>query len=173
MDVEEGDDLVAIRVAKNEDEIILVTEKGQSIRFIVSSLPARSRTAGGVRGVRLLQGDRLISMGVADPEGFVLIVSVNGYGKLTPVPQYRTQKRSGRGVMTFQITTKTGDVAAARVVSLTQQVMIISSEGIIIRTPVKEKDPHQGIAVRKRIAQGVRLMRLDPGDKVVAITAFD
>ncbi|MDO8577550.1 MAG: DNA gyrase subunit A [Dehalococcoidales bacterium] len=173
MDVEEGDDLVAIRVAKNEDEIILVTEKGQSIRFTVSSLPARSRTAGGVRGVRLIEGDRLMSMGVADPEGFVLIVSVNGYGKLTPIPQYRSQRRSGRGVMTFQITTKTGDVAAARVVSLTQQVMIISSEGIIIRTPVKEKDPHQGIAVRKRIAQGVRLMRLDPGDKVVAITAFD
>ncbi len=173
MDVEEGDDLVAARVAKNEDEIIMVTEKGQSIRFVVSSLPARSRTAGGVRGVRLLEGDRLMSMDVADPEGFVLIVSVNGYGKLTPVPQYRSQRRSGRGVMTFQITTKTGDVAAARVVSLTQQVMIISSEGIIIRTPVKEKDPHQGIAVRKRIAQGVRLMRLDAGDKVMAITAFD
>jgi DNA gyrase subunit A len=173
MDVEEGDDLVAARVAKNEDETILVTEKGQSIRFVVASLPARSRTAGGVKGVRLSEGDRLMSMDVADPEGFVLIVSVNGYGKLTPVPQYRSQRRSGRGVMTFQITTKTGDVAAARVVSLTQQVMIISSEGIIIRTPVKEKDPHQGIAVRKRIAQGVRLMRLDPGDKVVAITAFD
>lgn len=173
MDVEEGDDLVAVRLAKNEDEVILVTVKGQSIRFIVSSLPARSRTAGGVRGIRLYENDRLVSMDIADSESFVLIVSVNGYGKLTHVPEYRLQKRSGSGVMTFQITDKTGDVAAARVVSLTQQVMIISSEGIIIRTPVKEKDPHQGIAVRKRIAQGVRLMRLDPGDKVVAITAFD
>ncbi len=173
MDVEDGDDLVAARLATDPDEIMVVTEKGQSIRFLVSSLRASSRTSGGVRAVRLIAGDRMVSMDVADPEGFVLIVSANGFGKLTRLPNYPTQKRGGVGVRTFKIMDKTGDVAAARVVSLAQQVMIISADGIIIRTPVKERDPSKGITIQGRSTAGVRLMRLDKGDKVVAVTAFD
>ncbi|MDP6647647.1 MAG: DNA gyrase subunit A [Dehalococcoidales bacterium] len=173
MDVEEGDDLVAVRLATDQDEIMVVTEKGQSIRFPVSSLRASSRTSGGVRAMRLIEGDLLVSMDVADPNGFVLIVSANGFGKLTRVANYPLQKRGGIGVRTFKIMEKTGDVATARVVSLSQQVMIISADGIIIRTPVKERDPKKGITVQGRSTAGVKLMRLGAGDKAVAITAFD
>ncbi len=171
--VEEGDDLVAARLASDQNEILVVTEKGQSIRFPVSSLRASSRTSGGVRAVRLIAGDHMVSMDVADPEGFVLIVSANGYGKLTRMATYPSQNRGGIGVRTFRIMDKTGDVAAARVVSLSQQVMIISADGIIIRTPVKERDPSKGITIQGRSTAGVRLMRLDDSDRVVAITAFD
>jgi len=112
-------------------------------------------------------------MDVAAPDSFLLIVSTNGFGKLTPINRYPKQHRAGVGVRTFKITNKTGDVAAARLVTLTQQVMIISAEGNIIYTPVKERDPSKGIAIQGRSTQGVRLMRLDEGDSVVAITAFD
>jgi DNA gyrase subunit A len=171
MDVEEGDDLVAVRLATDQDEIMVVTEKGQSIRFPVSSLRASSRTSGGVRAMRLIEGDLMVSMDVADPNGFVLIVSANGFGKLTRMVNYPLQKRGGIGVRTFKIMEKTGGVATARVVSLSQQVMIISADGIIIRTPVKERDPKKGITVQGRSTAGVKLMRLGAGDKAVAITA--
>jgi DNA gyrase subunit A len=173
MDVEEGDDLVAVRLATDQDEIMVVTGKGQSIRFPVSSLRASSRTSGGVRAMRLIEGDLMVSMDVADPNGFVLIVSAKGFGKLTRVANYPLQKRGGIGVRTFKIMEKTGDVATARVVSFSQQVMIISADGIIIRTPVKERDPKKGITVQGRSTAGVKLMRLGAGDKAVAITAFD
>ncbi|MBI2853280.1 MAG: DNA gyrase subunit A [Chloroflexi bacterium] len=173
MDVEEGDDLVDARLATDRDEVIIVTEKGQSVRFPISSLRTSSRTSGGVRAMRLVGGDRLVSMDVADPKGFLLITSEKGFGKLTPITSYPKQQRGGLGVRTFKIMEKTGDVAAARVVSLAQQVMIISAEGIIIRTPVKDRDPSKGISILGRSTAGVRLMRLDDGDRVVAITAFD
>ena len=112
-------------------------------------------------------------MDVADPESFLLVVTTNGFGKLNPIVDYHRQRRAGSGVRTFRLIEKTGGIAAARVVSPSQEVMIISADGIIIRTTVKEKDPRQGITVQGRSAQGVRLMRLDEGDQVVAITCFE
>jgi DNA gyrase subunit A len=173
MDVEPGDELVAVRLATDLDDVIVVTQKGMAIRFPVARLRTSLRTSGGVRGIRLHTGDRVVAADIADPNGFFLTVTVNGYGKLTPVTRYPRQNRAGRGLKTFRITDKTGDLAAARVVSLSQQVMIISAEGNIIHTPVKERDPKRGIAIQGRSTQGVRLMRLDKGDRVVAITSFD
>lgn len=113
-------------------------------------------------------------MDVAYPGTFLLVVTTGGYGKLTAVEEYPKHHRGGGGVLTFHVIEKTGEVAAARVVTQTQQLMIISSEGIVINTPVKEKDPTKGgISVQHRTTQGVRLMRLDPGDKVVSITCFE
>jgi len=172
MDVEEGDELVAAFLATDKDDVMLATQQGQSIRFAVSSLRASLRTSGGVRGSRLASDDRVVCMGVADPKAFLLVVTTNGFGKLTPISQYPRQHRAGRGVRTFKITEKTGDVAAARVVSQSQEVMIISADGIIIRTPVKERDPKKGITIQGRSTQGVRLMRLSDGDEVVAIACF-
>ena len=134
---------------------------------------ASLRASGGVRGIRLKNGDRVVAMDIAMPDSYVLSVSTKGYGKLTPIIRYPRQHRAGVGVKTFRIIQKTGDLAAARVVSLAYQVMIISAEGIIIFTPVREKDPSQGIAVQGRSTQGVRLMRLDGEDHVVAIAAFE
>jgi len=109
----------------------------------------------------------------ADADAFLLVVTEGGYGKLAPIAQYPRQHRAGGGVLTFKVVQKSGGVAAARMVSLSEQVMIISAEGIITRTPVKEKDPRKGITTQGRSTQGVRLMRLDPGDKVVAVTSFE
>jgi len=173
MDLEAGDELVTARLATDKDDMLLVTQEGQSIRFAVSDLRAASRTSGGVRGIRLSSADQVMGMDIIRPKGYLLAVTSGGFGKLTPVADYPKQHRAGGGVRTFKIIEKTGQVAAAEVVSLSQQVMIISAEGIVIQTPVKEKDPKQGISIQGRSTQGVRLMRLDAGDSVVAITSFE
>ncbi len=173
MDLEEGDELVATCLASDQDDVILVTQKGQSIRFAVSSLRASSRTSGGVHAIRLATNDKVVSMDKAELDAFLLVVTEGGFGKLTPIGNYPKQHRAGSGVRTFKIIEKTGDVAAAKLVSLSQEVMIISADGIVTRTPVKEKDPRQGITILGRSTQGVRLMRLDPGDRVVAVASFE
>jgi len=173
MDLEEGDELVAARLATDQDDVILVTEKGQSIRFAVSNLRASSRTSGGVCGIRLATDDRVVGMDIAYPDAFLLVVTTGGFGKLTPIGNYPRQHRAGSGVRTFKLTEKMGGVAAARLVSPSQQVMIISADGIVIRTPVKEEDPKKGITIQDRSTQGVRLMKLSQDDEVVALACFD
>jgi len=173
MDLEEGDELVAASLATDRDDVILITQKGQSIRFAVSSLRATSRTSGGVCGIRLMPDDQVVGMDIAYPDNFLLVVTTGGFGKLTPVGDYPRQHRAGSGVRTFKLIEKTGDIAGAKLVSLSQQAMIISAEGIVIRTPVEEKDPRQGITILGRSTQGVKLMRLGHSDKVVAIACFD
>ncbi len=173
MDLEPGDELVSVCLATDKDDVLMVTRKGQSIRFDVKSLRSASRTSGGVRGMRLAKGDEIVSMDRAAKDGYVLVVTENGYGKVTPVEQYPKQHRAGSGVRTFKIVDKTGDVTAARVVNLRQQVMLVSAEGMMTRTPVKESDPRKGITTQGRSTQGVRVMTLDPGDRLVAITTFE
>jgi len=173
MDLEKGDELVSCCLATNQEDLLLVTRKGQSIKFPVSELRASYRTSGGVRSMRLRGDDRVVSMDIARPDNFVLVVTARGYGKMTPVDGYPRQHRAGSGVITFKLVEETDEVIAARVVNKSQQVMIISADGIVIRTPVKEKDPTKGITVQGRSTQGVRLMRLSEGDSAVAITAFD
>ncbi len=174
MNLEEGDELVSACLATDQEDVIVVSQKGQAIRFAVFSLRTSSRTSGGVRAIRLEPEDSVVSMGKVEEGAFLLLVTTGGFGKLVMIAQYPQQHRSGKGVKTFRITEETGDVAAARVVSQTDQVMIMSAEGLVTRTPVKEKDPRQGIPVQRRATKRkVRLMRLDEGDKVVAITCFD
>jgi DNA gyrase subunit A len=138
-----------------------------SIRFPVAGVPVRSRTAGGVRGIRLGEGDKVVGMDIAVPDAMVLTVTSKGYGKLTPVEKYRLQKRAGRGTRTYRLNDKRGELAAARLVTLKEQVMIISADGIIIYTPVQE------ISIQGRATQGVRLMDMTGDDHVVAITNFE
>jgi DNA gyrase subunit A len=173
MDLEPGDELVSTCIAGDKDDVVLVTRKGQSICFSVSSLRAASRTSGGVRAIKLAKGDGVVSLDRVDPEAFLLVVSSGGYGKITPLDRYPRQKRAGMGVRTFKIVEKSGDVTAARVVTPKQQVMLISAEGMVTLTPVKEKDPRQGISTQGRSTQGVRVMTLDEGDRLVAITAVE
>ncbi|MDD4875712.1 MAG: DNA gyrase subunit A [Dehalococcoidales bacterium] len=173
MDLETGDELVSVGLATDQSDVILATRKGQSIRFSVSTLRPSSRTSGGVRGIRLASDDRVVSMGVIYPEAFLLVVTTNGYGKLTPIGEYKQQHRGGSGIRTFKVMEKTGDVAAACLVSQSQELILISANGIVTCTPVKEKDPTKGgISVQGRSTQGVRVMRLEEDDKVVAITCF-
>lgn len=173
MDVEKDDELVSARLATDKDDVMMISKMGQSIRFPVSSLRSSLRTSGGVSGMRLAPRDEVVSMEVAYPDDYMLVVTARGYGKLTPISDYPRQKRAGSGVKTFKLTEKGDGVAAAKVTALTQQVMIISADGIVIRTPAKEKDPKKGITTQGRSTQGVRLMKLGEGDKVVALTVFD
>ncbi len=173
MDLESSDELVSVRLATDKDDVIMVTGKGQSIRFDVKSLRSASRTSGGVRGMRVAKGDAVISMDRVVKNGYVLVVTENGYGKVTTGDEYPQQNRGGSGVRTFKIVDKTGDVTASRVVTETQQVMLVSAEGMMTRTPVKEDDPRKGITTQGRSTQGVRVMTLEPGDRLVAITTFE
>jgi DNA gyrase subunit A len=173
MDLAEGDELVAARIATDQDDVMLVTQKGQAIRFAVSELRASSRTSGGVCGIRVMPDDRVIGMDIVYPDSFLLAVTTEGFGKLTPIGDYPRQHRAGSGVRTFKLTEKTGEVVAARLVSLSQQLMIISADGIIICTPVKDKKPEHRISIQKRSTQGVTLKELGRGDKVVAIACLD
>ncbi len=173
MDLAPGDELISTCMATDKDDVILITRKGQSICFSVSSLRAASRTSGGVRAIRLAEGDGVVSMDRVDPEAFIMVVTEGGYGKITALARYPRQHRAGMGVRTFKIVDKSGDVTAARVVTPKQEVMLISAEGMVTLTPVKEKDPKHGISTQGRSTQGVRVMTLDEGDRLVAITAVE
>ncbi len=172
MDLEKGDEMVGAGLAMVGDQVVMVTRRGESIRFAIDGVRDSSRTSGGVRGIRLAPGDAVVSMDVIRPDGYILIVTTKGFGKLTPVKNYPSQNRGGSGVRTLRVTDKVGEVAAARLVSPTEILMIISAEGIIIQTPVKEERAGQGIPILGRSTQGVRVMRLDQGDTVTAITCF-
>ncbi len=172
MDLEKGDELVAAGLATDSDEVVLITEDGQSIRFKVSSLRSSSRTSGGVRGVKLENDDKLVSMSVVIANTYLLAVTVNGFGKLTPIEEYKTQSRGGVGIKTLKVTEKTGKVAASKLVTQSQQLMLISKDGMVISTPVKDEDGG-GIRVVGRNTQGVMIMVLDEGDSVAAIAAWD
>jgi DNA gyrase subunit A len=173
MDLADNDELVSVCLATEKDDVLMVTRKGQSIRFDVASLRAASRTSGGVRGMKVAADDGVIGMDRIIEGGYVLTVTENGYGKVTPVDQYPKQHRSGSGVRTFKIVDKTGDVTAFRVVTPAWEAMLVSAEGMMTRTPVKEDDPRQGITTQGRSTQGVRVMTLEGADKLVAITAFE
>ena len=173
MDLASKDELVAAKRATDENDVMLATTKGQSITFPIASMRTSLRASGGVRAIKISSGDSIISMDVMYPEHFVLTVTIGGYGKLTPQAEYPRQKRAGSGVRTFHVTDKTGEVVDARVVKNSQQLMIISVDGIVTRTPVREKDPSKGITIQGRSTQGVRLMRLEGNDKVAATTCFD
>jgi DNA gyrase subunit A len=172
MDLEKGDELVAAGLATDSDEVVLITEDGQSIRFKVSSLRSSSRTSGGVRGVKLENDDKLVSMSVVIANTYLLAVTVNGFGKLTPIEEYKTQSRGGVGIKTLKVTEKTGKVAASKLVTQSQQLMLISKDGMVISTPVKDEDGG-GIRIVGRNTQGVMIMVLDEGDSVAAIAAWD
>jgi DNA gyrase subunit A len=167
MNVDAKDELLSARVATDEDDVLIVTQNGMSIRFPVAGVPVRSRTAGGVRGIRLGEGDKVVGMDIAVADALVLTVTTKGYGKLTAVEKYRLQKRAGRGTRTYRLSDKRGELVAARLVTLNEQVMIISADGIIIYTPVKE------ISIQGRTTQGVKLMDMTGEDQVVAITNFE
>jgi DNA gyrase subunit A len=170
-DLAPNDELVSVCLATDEDDVVIVTSKGQSICFAVSSLRAASRTSGGVRGIRLAKNDGVVSMDRVDPDAFLLTVTEGGFGKITSLNEYPRQHRSGGGVRTFRIVDKTGDVTASRVVTEKHQVMLVSAEGMIVLTPVKEKQG--GISTQGRSTQGVKMMTLDEGDRLVAITAVE
>jgi len=166
----QGDELVSASFVEKGDEAILVTAKGQSIRFKESDIREMGRGAAGVKAMRLGKGDSIVGTGIIQksmgkPE--LLVIMQNGYGKKTALKEYKTQKRGGSGIKTAKITQKTGQLIAAHVItSPEEEVVAISKKSQVIRTDVKE------IATLRRQTQGVRIMKLREGDSIASLTCL-
>src|SRR3989440_1669908 len=164
MDLEEDDELIGAKLAHADDDVLMITAQGKAIRFTVEELRSASRTSGGVRGIRLAKGDTVVSLNLTPKDSELLIVTENGFGKRTPIEEYPRHSRGGGGVITSKVTEKTGLVATARIITeKDNDLMIISSGGVVIRTDVNT------IRRAGRDTQGVSVMNLGGGDKVVAV----
>ncbi|MGK5083614.1 DNA gyrase subunit A [Bdellovibrionota bacterium FG-1] len=164
--IDEGDELLSAKVSTGKNDIFLCSRSGMSIRFSEEDVRLVGRTARGVIGMSLDEGDRVVSMEILEASNAtgaeVLIITEGGYGKRTPVSDFRHQGRGGKGVITMKTTDKNGPVLGARQVMATDDVMIVSNKGQMIRTNVA------GISEQGRMAQGVRLMNVSSGEKVVS-----
>ena len=167
MDIEDGDEVISAWQAGENDDVVMVSEKGMAARFPISKVPTRQRPAGGVRGMRLDPGDKVVSMDVVIPGAQLLVVSRNGLGKLTPITSYRQTGRDVKGVTTLKITDKSGPVATAHLVQDATEVLLISEKGVIVRVPLSE------IRSLGRITQGVKIMNPDEGDFVATATSMN
>jgi len=168
MTLEEGDELLDVKHCRAGDNVILVTERGQSARFTVDLLREASRVSGGVRGIKLSRADHLASMDVVVPEAQLLVVTQKGFGKRTPLSAYPVKGRGIGGVRAIKTTEKTGPVKAARVVYGHEELMMISANGIVIRTAIETISERSG-----RSTSGVILMRVGQGDEVAAIAVLE
>jgi DNA gyrase subunit A len=165
INLREGDELVRVVETHGDDDVFLVTQSGMTIRFSEQDVRAMGRDAAGVRGVRLKAGDLVVSCDVARDEADILIVTDAGYGKRTKVERFNRQARGGQGVRGIRLTAKRGRVVAAFMAGLEDEILLISTSGVVIRTAVRE------IASQGRDATGVRVMNLDGGDAVAAVAA--
>ena len=163
--LKEDDELIAVRLTDGQDNIVLVTENGMSITFSEQDVRPMGRTAQGVIGIKLSEGDKVIGMEsiIAGATATLLAITENGFGKRTELEEYRVQNRGGRGVITYKVTQKTGKLVGIRVTDDSNDVMMITDTGTIIRISVKD------VSVLGRSTQGVTLMRTNDGGKVVSI----
>lgn len=159
----EEDELIGVNLTTGEDQIILVTKNGMSIRFCEEDVRPMGRTAMGVKGIKLKNNDKVVAMNKTDEGDKMLIVSENGFGKRTLLEEYTSQKRGGTGLITYRVTDKTGVVSGAKIVNDDDELMIINSEGTLIRIEVDQ------ISTFKRATSGVKLMRNNDEQKIVSI----
>ena len=164
MNLKGEDELVSVKLAKSGDDIIFISEQGMGIRFSVDDLPVRRRTAGGVKGMSLRTGDRVVSMDVGNDESKLLVVSKLGRGKVNPLSEYRRQGRGGLGVRAFILTKNTGLIADAQIVDETNEVYLVSEKAQVMRTDLSEIRSLTG-----RITQGVTIFKPRDGDSVSSI----
>jgi DNA gyrase subunit A len=165
IDIREGDKLIEARVTNGEHDILLGTHEGKSIRFSESNIRPSGRKTMGVRGIRLSsKEDYVVGMLVVRREGTVLVATEKGYGKRTEVLQYRTQTRGGKGVLTMRCTDKTGKMVKIMEVVDSDDLIVITDSGVLMRQPVG------AIRTIGRVTQGVRLVKLDGGTNISSIT---
>jgi DNA gyrase subunit A len=164
INLRDGDELVRVVETQANDDCFVVTEKGMTIRFAASDVREMGRAAAGVRGIRLKAEDQVVSLDVAQDEADILIVTDAGFGKRTKLERFNRQVRGGQGVRGIKLTAARGRVVAAFIVNLDEEILLVSSGGVIIRTAVRE------ISSQGRDATGVRVMNLDEGQMVAAVT---
>ncbi|MFZ7119386.1 MAG: DNA gyrase subunit A [Eubacteriaceae bacterium] len=163
INLKEDDELISVEMTDGNSKIIMGTKKGYAIRFAESDVRYVGRTAMGVRGIHLREDDEVIGMSLADDDVYILSVSENGFGKITEIDEYRLQNRGGKGIQTYKITDKTGDLCGITVCSKEEEIMMINNQGIVIRLEVS------GISVMGRSTLGVKLMKLNKNEKIVTV----
>src|SRR5580692_9063932 len=161
----DGDELVRVVATSGDDDVVMVSLNGSGIRFSENDVRAMGRDAAGVRGMRLRSGDEVVSLDVVRPDADVLIVTDAGYGKRTKTDHFSSQGRGGQGVRAIKLTAVRGRVVSAFMAGLDDEILLVSTGGVVIRTAVRE------IAAQGRDATGVRLMSLDAGHSVAAVAA--
>jgi len=148
---------------EGDDDLFEVTQQGMTIRFNENDVRAMGRDAAGVRGIRLRADDEVVSLDVARDEADILMVTDAGFGKRTKLERFNPQARGGQGVRGIRLTARRGRVVAAFMAALDEEILLVSSGGVVIRMPVRE------IASQGRDATGVRVMNLDDGQAVAAV----
>tara|TARA_Y100001934_G_scaffold45757_1_gene55410 strand:- start:6445 stop:8961 length:2517 start_codon:yes stop_codon:yes gene_type:complete len=164
MNLKDDDELVSVKLAKKDDDIIFISEQGMGIRFSVNDLPVRRRTAGGVKGMSLRTGDRVVAMDVGNDESRLMLISKFGRGKVNPLSEYRRQGRGGLGLKAFKINKNTGLIADAQIVDDTNEIYLVTEKAQVMRTNLAEVRTMRG-----RITQGVTIVKPREGDFVSSI----
>ncbi|MGC8775730.1 MAG: DNA gyrase subunit A [Minisyncoccia bacterium] len=162
-----GDELKWVGLSSGKDELILVTEQGQSIRFRETQIRPMSRQASGIKAINLRKNDFVVGFDIIkEKDAKLLVVLSNGFAKQTPLKEYKLQNRGGSGIKTAKITSKTGNLVAAHIITNQEEILAISQKGQIIKTSLKD------VRLAQRQTQGVRIMRLKPGDKLAGIVVI-
>jgi DNA gyrase subunit A len=165
IEIRENDRLIEARITDGENDILIGTREGKSIRFSEGNVRASGRKTMGVKGIRLSsKSDYVVGMLVVKREGTILVATEKGYGKRTDVIQYRTQRRGGKGVMTMRTTDKTGKMVSIMEVVDSDDLIVITDKGVLMRQPIAS------IRTIGRVTQGVRLVKLDKGSIISSIT---
>ena len=166
--LDEGDELISVVETRGSDRVLIATHDGQAVCFDETDVRAMGRTAVGVRGIRLREGDYVVGAARADAEKTVLSITERGFGKRTPVEEYRITNRGGLGIRNYMVTEKTGPIVGIKVVDGTEDLLLVTAAGILIRTPV------ESIRVAGRATQGVIVMRFkEEGDRVISMALAD
>src|SRR5512139_615989 len=163
VDLEPGEKLVGVAITDGTRDVMLFSSEGKAIRFYEDDVRAMGRNAAGVRCIRLPEGEQVISLIIPDANGLILTASENGFGKLTPVEEFPLHGRGGQGVIAIQTTERNGKLVAAAQVATTDELMLMSSNGTLVRTRAGE------ISILGRNTQGVRLIRLDDGERLIGV----
>ncbi len=161
--IEPGDELIDVQITTGTNDVVLATRKGLSLRFHESDVREMGRDTTGVRGIALREGDEVVGMVVVRRDATLMVVTENGLGKCTHIDDYRVQKRGGKGIITLNRTDRTGDVVALMEVLPEDEIMLITRNGVVIRSSAAQ------VRVTGRNAQGVKLVQLDEGDLVTAV----
>lgn len=162
----DNDELIDVRLTDGTSDIILVTKEGMSIRFPEENVRPMGRVSQGVKGIDLNEEDSVVGMSVCVEDAYLLVVTENGFGKRTELAEYKTQTRGGKGILTYKVTDRTGKIAGMRIVTDEDDIMLISSDGTIIRLNVQE------VSILGRATQGVTLMRMADEVNVVSVASI-
>ena len=166
--LDEGDELISVTETRGHDRMLIATHDGQAVCFDETDVRAMGRIAVGVRGIRLRDGDYVVGAARADADRTVLSITERGFGKRTPVEEYRITNRGGLGIRNYMVTEKTGPIVGIKVVDGTEDLLLVTAAGILIRTPV------ENIRVAGRATQGVIVMRFkEEGDRVISMALAD